>query len=327
MCLTMHKTFFLLASLACAAHGRRVHTSNDESPSSTFARSQQPIQAESLKALAMLLVALKPEVAFNPSGVHLPFGNPTIAKHRPVLQNDHMRRGLDPEMQLISNTSLAAMMFGDVVKGVNWIGDKVSDTFKSEEQKEKEAEEEREKIREAKKNNVSPERKSAAQDLDERAQTGEITFRDFMQLSEAWAGLNGQSVPGMPEMTPAAIAETRERFQKHEKIVEAMLDEELDDPELLIGDLRESKDATKPSPRIERLASSSGESTQEVMLFLMQFEGMRESTMRIAQGENPDDVTESMGPAANNRKGRRTKKARAAAKKDKKEKARALGKR
>jgi len=153
-------------------------------------------------------------------------------------------------------------------------------------------------------------------DIDARAQTGKLSFKDFLTMGEAFAGLGDQALPGMPTLTPAQMAETREKFQKHTQIVEVMLDDEKDDPELLMEDLK-SGGAT-PGPRIQRLAKASGIAETEVGLFLMQFEAMRESTRRIAAGEDPDKVNESMSaPPGANRAMRRSGK-KAAKKKDKK---------
>ena len=49
-----------------------------------------------------------------------------------------------------------------------------------------------------------------------------------------------------------------------------MMDDEKDNPELLIEDLKAG--GSTPGPRMQRLATASGESEQEVGLFLMQFE-------------------------------------------------------
>ena len=55
-----------------------------------------------------------------------------------------------------------------------------------------------------------------------------------------------------------------------------------------------------------RLAKASGQPETEVGLFIMQFEATRESTRRIAAGEDPDEVTESMGAGpGSNRAARR----------------------
>ena len=95
-----------------------------------------------------------------------------------------------------------------------------------------------------------------------------------------------------------------------------MLEDELEDPQLLIEDIK--KGGATPGPRIQRLATASNQEESEVALFLMQFEAMRESTKRIAAGEDPDDVNESMSaPPGANRAVRRAskKKAKKAAKK------------
>ena len=119
----------------------------------------------------------------------------------------------------------------------------------------------------------------------------------------------GKQLPGMPTLTDAQLAETRQKFESHTKIVEVMLDDEMDKPELLIDDLKSG--GSTPGPRIQRLAIASNLPETEVGLFLMQFEAMRESTRRIAAGEDPDEVNTSMSaPPGSNRAARRKAKAR-----------------
>lgn len=142
-------------------------------------------------------------------------------------------------------------------------------------------------------------------DLDARAQTGDLTFDDFLTMSQAFTKLDGK-MPGLPgDLSDKQIAETREKFAQHEKIVEVMMDDELKDPALLMDDLKAG--GARPGPRIQRLAEGSGIAETDVALFLMQFEAMRESTRRIAAGEDPDEVTESMAaaPPGANRQARR----------------------
>ena len=103
----------------------------------------------------------------------------------------------------------------------------------------------------------------------------------------------GKQLPGMPTLTDAQLAETRQKFESHTKIVEVMLDDEMDKPELLIDDLKSG--GSTPGPRIQRLAIASNLPETEVGLFLMQFEAMRESTRRIAAGEDPDEVNADIG--------------------------------
>lgn len=136
-------------------------------------------------------------------------------------------------------------------------------------------------------------------------------------MSRAFASMDSGSdfsavLPG--KLTAAELAETREKIVKHEKIVEVMLEEERKDPSLLVDDLKEG--SSKPGPRLQRLAKASDLPETEVALFVMQFEAMRESTRRIAEGEDPDEVNQSMmaGPGSN-RAARRAAKKKAAKKK------------
>ena len=115
----------------------------------------------------------------------------------------------------------------------------------------------------------------------------------------------------------AELAETREKFARHERIVEVMLPEERANPDMLVDAVKEG--GATPGPRLQRLAQASGEPETEVALFVMQFEAMRESTRRIAAGEDPDEVNESMSaPPGANRQARRN--AKKAAKKSSKKK-------
>lgn len=159
---------------------------------------------------------------------------------------------------------------------------------------------------------------SAVADLDARAQSGDVTFRDFMTMSRSIAGMNDDLSALPPGLSSKQLLELREKVSKHERIVECMLEEELDDPELLMEDLKNG--GSTPGPRMQRLAQASGEPETEVGLFLMQFEAMRESTRRIAAGEDPDEVNESLSapPGANRQMRRNAKKAKAKKAKNKK---------
>jgi signal recognition particle GTPase len=139
---------------------------------------------------------------------------------------------------------------------------------------------------------------ATAADLDARAAKGELNFKDFLTMASAYSGLGGKQIPGMPKLSAKELLETQERFSKHEKIVDVMLEEERNNPELLVAELKEMP--KNPGPRIQRLATATGEKESEVGLFLMQFEAMRESTRRIAAGEDPDAVvaTEGLNRAA-----------------------------
>lgn len=204
--------------------------------------------------------------------------------------------------------SLASKMFGDVFGGLKDMAKSVLP--------EEEAEPEIDEAAGA---------DAVAADLDARAQTGDITFDDFMTMSQAFASLDGRSggisstvLPG--QLTDAELAETRQKILKHEKIVEVMLPEERAEPQLLVDDLVEG--SAKPGPRTQRLAKAADLPETEVALFVMQFEAMRESTKRIAAGEDPDKVNESMmaGPGANRAARRAAKKKVASGKKKSKEK-------
>ncbi len=153
----------------------------------------------------------------------------------------------------------------------------------------------------------------AVAEVDARAQTGDLNFDDFLLMGKAFNSMDG-SMPLPQSLSDAQVLETREKFARHERIVEAMLADERAEPAMLIEDLKAGGE--NPGPRIQRLSTASGEAVAEVALFLMQFEAMRESTARIAAGEDPDEVNESMmaGPGSNRAARRQAKKTKAKSK-------------
>ena len=70
----------------------------------------------------------------------------------------------------------------------------------------------------------------------------------------------------MHARTHARMPHAQTRHRTHQ----VMMEDEKDDPELLMEDLKAG--GREPGPRMQRLAMASGETEQEVGLFLMQFE-------------------------------------------------------
>jgi len=211
---------------------------------------------------------------------------------------DRSKKAAVQPLPASSEDSLAQQMFGGV-----------AGLFKSDEEKAAEEAEAQAAAAEAQETAAKSAATAAATrevaDIDARAQTGELSFNDFLTMSEAFTGLGGdKQMPGMPTLSAKQMLETREKFEKHAKICEVMLDDERADPSILMEDLKSG--AATSGPRIQRLAQASGQPETEVGLFLMQFEAMRESTRRIAAGEDPDEVNDSMSaPPGANRAARR----------------------
>lgn len=240
--------------------------------------------------LATLLLAANP-LAFTSSGLY---------EHRDRLQHPLRRTLVDPRMQIFNENSLAAKMFGSIADGVKGIADAAGVDMRSEE--EKAAEEA--KVKDRTQKMATYKTQDAVSDIDMRAQSGDITFRDFIALSKAYSGLGDQQLPGMPKLTATQKREAQVEFDKGAKIVDVMLEEELDDPDIIIQDFRDGSGGVI-GPRIQRLAEGSGVSAADVGMFVMKFEAMRESTQRIAAGENPDDIETSIAPQGGNRGARR----------------------
>lgn len=129
-------------------------------------------------------------------------------------------------------------------------------------------------------------------DIDARAKTGDVTFDDFLKVGRTFRAMGGK-VPG-GELTALQIEETLEKFEKHEKIVKAMTKEERANPQLVLDDL---ENIQEKCPRIQRLSRDSSVPERDVALFCAEFEAMRISTRRIAEGEDPDKVNEEIGSA------------------------------
>jgi len=226
-------------------------------------------------------------------------------------------RTASPRLGLLPENSLGAKMFGTVADGLKGLADGAKDLAEKagiEMGDEDEAADTPAAPESGPPKNTALE--NAVKDIDGRAAAGEVTFRDFLTMSRTISGMDDSMSALPPGLSASQLLELREKVVKHEKIVEVMMDEEKDDPELLLEDLKSG--GSTPGPRMQRIATASGETEAEVGLFLMQFEAMRESTRRIAAGEDPDEVNESLSaPPGANRQARRIaqkKKAKAAKK-------------
>lgn len=137
--------------------------------------------------------------------------------------------------------------------------------------------------------------------IDARAQSGAVTFDDFLEMGRMFKATGGR-MKGMPgKLTASQIEDTLAKFAIHEKIVKAMLDEERADPQLLMDDLKGI--AESKAPRVQRLSKAAKVEEKDVAMFAAEFEAMRQSTQRIAAGEDPDAINAEIG--ASNRNARR----------------------
>lgn len=136
--------------------------------------------------------------------------------------------------------------------------------------------------------------------IDARAQSGDVSFDDFLKIGRTFKQFKGR-VPGMPgTLTDKEIEDALAKFAKHETIVGAMSDDEKADPQLVLDDL---DDTDNKCPRVQRIAGAANVPEGEVALFVAEFEAMRQSTQRIAAGEDPDAVNADIG--SSNREQRR----------------------
>lgn len=142
----------------------------------------------------------------------------------------------------------------------------------------------------------------AIRKIDQRAVDGSVTYDDFLVMGQTFRELKGKT-QGLPEqLSSKQIKETEAKFARHEKIVGAMLEEERKNPDLMKEDLN---DTDNNCPRVQRLSKDSGVSERDVALFIAEFEAMRQSTQRIAAGEDPEAVNLSLEQGSGNRAERR----------------------
>ena len=92
-------------------------------------------------------------------------------------------------------------------------------------------------------------------------------------------------------LTDDQVAETLKKFEIHEKIVTGDMMRN-GGPQIMLDDV---ENTDENCPLIQRVAKDSGCAEKDVALFLADFEAMRQSTQRIAAGEDPDAVNADIG--------------------------------
>lgn len=172
-----------------------------------------------------------------------------------------------------------------------------------------------------------------AKAMETRLKSGDMTFDDFllqvkvMQKASSMQAMLGKMGGG--SFSKEQIDEGQRKMTRYGKYVEAMDAEERESPQLLIDETAVARKGGE-APRLERIASAAAATTEDVGRFVMEFNMMRGAAVKMANGESPEQIRESMaaeqaqggGGAAGpmNRKQRRL-----AAKKGKKKKAKAGG--
>jgi len=130
--------------------------------------------------------------------------------------------------------SLAAKMFGTLVDGVKGLADTAGIDLSGESSEP--AADPNGAPGVARPTNIE----GVVSDVDARAQTGALTFADFMTMAKAYQGMSDERLadvlPGT--LSAAEMEETRQKFGRHISIVEVMLPDEKVEPSLLIEDLK-----------------------------------------------------------------------------------------
>ena len=96
-----------------------------------------------------------------------------------------------------------------------------------------------------------------------------------------------------PQLTPHLCLFLSRRYGK---FVEAMDAEERSECQLLIDETTTARagGSKAQTPRLVRIAESSGSTVEEVGRFVMEFNMMRGAAVKFANGESPDSIRESM---------------------------------
>merc|ERR1719443_188933 len=141
-----------------------------------------------------------------------------------------------------------------------------------------------------------------AKDMEERLKEGKMTFNDFLkqvQVMQKAAGLQSmlsKSPFGNGQVTKEQVEDGQKKLKRYSEFVEQMDDQERSEPELMIAEMKSLRagSSAATATRISRIAEASGATVEDVGKFVLEFSTMRSAAVRMARGENPDDIKRSM---------------------------------
>lgn len=141
-----------------------------------------------------------------------------------------------------------------------------------------------------------------AKDMEERLKEGKMTFNDFLkqvQVMQKAAGLQSmlsKSPFGNGQVTKEQVEDGQKKLKRYSEFVEQMDDQERSEPELMIAEMKSLRagSSAATATRITRIAEASGATVEDVGKFVLEFSTMRSAAVRMARGDNPDDIKRSM---------------------------------
>lgn len=150
----------------------------------------------------------------------------------------------------------------------------------------------------------------------ENCKSGKMSVNEYLTVMKMFGKLGevGDAVAPLKNMlnqgsTTESIEEAKEKSALQEKMVKAMTDEELQNPDVFF----------EPGPpgrkALARWATAAGKSEQEMMDFLLEYRTMKSMFGKLGQGEDFSDVqkelkkeTEELRSSTKSRKARRSSK-------------------
>ena len=136
-----------------------------------------------------------------------------------------------------------------------------------------------------------------AKSMEERLKTGEMTFDDFLlQVKVMQKGASMQAMLGKMgggQISKEQLDEGQKKMKRYGKYVEAMDAEERQNAMLVIDEMNAARKGGA-APRLKRIADASDATVEEVGRFVMEFNMMRGAAVKMANGESPDSIRQSM---------------------------------
>eukprot|EP00310_Coccolithus_braarudii_P005288 CAMPEP_0183359140 /NCGR_PEP_ID=MMETSP0164_2-20130417/51301_1 /TAXON_ID=221442 /ORGANISM="Coccolithus pelagicus ssp braarudi, Strain PLY182g" /LENGTH=247 /DNA_ID=CAMNT_0025533191 /DNA_START=42 /DNA_END=785 /DNA_ORIENTATION=+ len=148
---------------------------------------------------------------------------------------------------------------------------------------------------------LSDEEKTAMED---RFKRGAMSFQDFLtqvdimqkagsmqqMISRSPFGGGGGSGPSADQ-----LAEGERKLKRYKKYVEAMIEEERNDPSLIITEVDEMRAGSSRNPeRITRISEATGSSLDEVGQFVYEFKTLQAAAVKFSRGESPETIRKEM---------------------------------
>ena len=133
--------------------------------------------------------------------------------------------------------------------------------------------------------------------MEGRLRAGEMSFDDFLkQVQVMQKGASVQAMLGKlggSGMTDQQLQEGQKKLIKYGEYIKFMDREEKDNPALLIDEANAARSGGA-APRMQRLAEAADVKLEDIGRFILEFSMMRNAAFKMANGESPDSIKQSM---------------------------------